>query len=66
MRHVGVKWVEQSELFNHELFQSKIVNKQKLFLYKSMIDNELEINPTLTKDVIVNRFLIKNNVQINY
>ena len=66
MRHVGVKWVEQSEWFNHELFQSKIANKQKLFLYRSMIDNELEINPILTEDVIVNRFLIKNNIQINY
>ncbi len=64
-RHLIVRWYND----NKKLFPGvEIAIKQKSVnkIYSLYLDKKLEQNTDLTKEIILNRLLMNNNVQINY
>jgi heme oxygenase len=63
-RHLLVQWYEDNKiLFSgfEKTIRQKSVNK----IYKHFLNKTLEHNPDLTKDIIINRFMLENGIVIN-
>ncbi len=66
IRDIAAKWFDNLAVFDHKATSVIIENKQKSFLLKKHIEEELKKDSKLTDRIIINRFLINYNVQINY